>query len=74
VSGWPNFPMTRTAFPWVPQTRWEEHPTYGVWRVTVVHPSPEGLELRAVHSGWREKPQEAWDDLTAHLEWWLKGR
>lgn len=60
----------RTAFPFVPNLS-ASVTQRGMWVMQVTHRDAVFPQPRLV-VGKGMSPQDAWDDLVYHLEWWLR--
>lgn len=67
-------PEDRTAFPWVPETHWQQEtiPKYGnvIWHVEIVNPEPHPEFIKSVR-GRGSSPRDAINQLRDHVSWWL---
>src|SRR5215472_13017189 len=74
MSAWPDFPMTRTAFPWVPDIHWNEWPEEADYRwqaFCMIDPEDDypRYGLITAHSGRCATQNAALESLRQHIYW-----
>lgn len=66
--------QNRTAFPWVPATRWQQEKLPNspaiIWHVEIVNPEPHPQYIKSM-TARGPNPRDAINTLRDHVSWWL---